>query len=135
VSSFGAGFLLSVVAVAVGVVGIVFGYLVYRKGLPADGVDPLERRLGVLGRIWQNAYYYDWAVARTVAGPVTAFARALSDGFDRHVIDGAVNGIGRLAKEGGSGLRRIETGLLRNYALGIAAGTVLLVVFMVTRVH
>ena len=41
----------------------------------------------------------------------------------------------RTAPRGGSGgLRRLQTGLVRNYALGIALGTVLLLVYIATRV-
>jgi NADH-quinone oxidoreductase subunit L len=42
--------------------------------------------------------------------------------FDRNVIDGTVNGIGSLVRGTGGGLRRVQTGRVQNYALGIAIG-------------
>ena len=42
--------------------------------------------------------------------------------FDRVVIDGTVNGIGGATRGVGGGLRRIQTGRVQNYALGIAIG-------------
>jgi NADH-quinone oxidoreductase subunit L len=45
--------------------------------------------------------------------------------FDRHVIDGAVNGIGRVTVDAGREVRRIQTGRVQNYALGIAIGLIL----------
>jgi NADH-quinone oxidoreductase subunit L len=42
--------------------------------------------------------------------------------FDRVVIDGTVNGIGAATRASGTGLRRIQTGRVQNYALGIAIG-------------
>jgi NADH-quinone oxidoreductase subunit L len=42
--------------------------------------------------------------------------------FDRTIIDGAVNGLGTLTRDAGGGLRRIQTGRVQNYALGIAIG-------------
>jgi NADH-quinone oxidoreductase subunit L len=42
--------------------------------------------------------------------------------FDRTIVDGAVNGIGALTGDAGRGLRRIQTGRVQNYALGIALG-------------
>ncbi len=42
--------------------------------------------------------------------------------FDRTVVDGAVNGIGTLTGDAGRGLRRVQTGRVQNYALGIALG-------------
>ena len=35
------------------------------------------------------------------------------------MIDGAVNGIGPGFSDSGGGLRKLQTGLVRNYALGI----------------
>ena len=47
------------------------------------------------------------------------------------MIDGAVNGIGRTFRGVGGGLRKVQTGLVRNYALAIVLGAVLLLVFVV----
>jgi NADH-quinone oxidoreductase subunit L len=92
-------------------------------------------RLGPVAKVFANAYYFDIGIARVVSGPVTAFARFLAEGVDRKVIDGAVNGIGSVFRAGAGGLRSLQTGLVRNYALGIAAGTVVLLVLFVVRVN
>ena len=42
--------------------------------------------------------------------------------FDRTIVDGTVNGVGTLTRDAGGGLRRIQTGRVQNYALGIAIG-------------
>jgi len=42
--------------------------------------------------------------------------------FDVRVIDGAVNGVAALTQDAGRGIRQIQTGRVQNYALGIAAG-------------
>jgi NADH-quinone oxidoreductase subunit L len=42
--------------------------------------------------------------------------------FDRTIVDGTVNGIGSVVKNTGGALRRIQTGRVQNYALGIAIG-------------
>ncbi|MFM2105691.1 MAG: hypothetical protein RL338_723 [Chloroflexota bacterium] len=44
--------------------------------------------------------------------------------FDRAIVDGTVNGIGTLAASTGRELRRIQTGRVQNYALGIAVGLI-----------
>ena len=62
-----------------------------------------------------------------------SFEAAINEGIDRDVIDGAVNGLGRVFRSAGGGLRRVQTGLVRNYALAIVFGAVLLVVFVSTR--
>ena len=50
--------------------------------------------------------------------------------FDARIIDGAVNGVGWLVRETGSGLRRLQTGFVRNYALGVVVGTVALLAYV-----
>ncbi len=42
--------------------------------------------------------------------------------FDSRVVDGTVNGIGSVVRGAGGALRRIQTGRVQNYALGIAIG-------------
>lgn len=54
--------------------------------------------------------------------------------FDRTVIDGAVNGVGKVVAVAGEGVRRVQTGYVRTYALGVAVGAVLIIAFVITRV-
>jgi NADH-quinone oxidoreductase subunit L len=133
VTSFGAGFALATIALVVAIVGIVVSRALYRNGLEADDVDPGVERLGPFAKVLANAYYLDVGLARFVSGPVTSAARFLNEGIDRDVIDGAVNGVGRVFRSAGGGLRKVQTGLVRNYALAIVFGAVLLVVFVSTR--
>ena len=46
--------------------------------------------------------------------------------FDREVIDGTVNAIGAATVDAGRGLRRVQTGRVQNYALGIAIGLIVM---------
>jgi NADH-quinone oxidoreductase subunit L len=52
---------------------------------------------------------------------------------DGRVIDGAVNGAASLVRVTGSGVRKLQSGYVRNYALGIALGLAAIIVFMVSR--
>jgi NADH-quinone oxidoreductase subunit L len=133
-TSFSTGLALSVAAVAIGGAGIALGRALYRRGLPDDLVDPMEPRLGGFAKVLENAYYFDAGVSRVVSGPVTWLASFLSEGVDRKVIDGAVNGTGRVFQELGGGVRRAQTGRVRNYALAILLGAVLLLGWFATRV-
>ena len=54
--------------------------------------------------------------------------------FDRVVIDGAVNGVGKLTRGGAVRLRRVQSGYVRGYALMIGLGAVLLIAFVLTQV-
>jgi NADH-quinone oxidoreductase subunit L len=56
--------------------------------------------------------------------------------FDVRVVDGTVNGIASLTQGTGRGIRQIQTGRVQNYALGIAAGLLVIAVtyiFVVAR--
>jgi NADH-quinone oxidoreductase subunit L len=46
--------------------------------------------------------------------------------FDREVVDGTVNAIGSSTVSTGRGLRRVQTGRVQNYALGIALGLIVM---------
>jgi NADH-quinone oxidoreductase subunit L len=46
--------------------------------------------------------------------------------FDREVVDGTVNGIGSSTVVAGRNLRRVQTGRVQNYALGIALGLIVM---------
>jgi NADH-quinone oxidoreductase subunit L len=132
-TSFGAALALSTGALVIALVGIVFARSVYRNGLDAKGEDPTVESLGPFAKVLANAYYLDVGLARFVSGPATFAARFLNEGVDRDTIDGAVNGIGRAFQRTGGGLRKVQTGLVRNYALAIVFGAVLVLAFITTR--
>ena len=51
-------------------------------------------------------------------------------------MDGVVNGTARVTQDAGTQIRHIQTGRVQNYALGIAAGLIVIavaVIFLVTR--
>jgi NADH-quinone oxidoreductase subunit L len=132
-NSFVGGVALSALSVTMGLIGIVIALRLYRKGLARPEEDPAVERLGVVGRLFGHAYYFDESIARLVAGPVTRFSDWLDRTVDAGIIDGAVNGTGRFFIQFGGRLRRVQTGLVRNYALGVVAGAVALLIFMVVR--
>ena len=133
-SSFWWAFGLDVLAVVVAGIGIRFTYVMFRHGLEDPAVDPLDRRLGPLGRLFGHAWYYDEGIAAMVGGPLRRGARWTAEVLDQKVIDGAVNGIARGVGAAGTGIRRVQTGLVRQYALGIAAGMAALLIWALWRV-
>ncbi len=115
---------LAVVAVVVGLVGIGFAGLVYNR----KRIDPALIEREEFAKGWWIDSSYAWFMG----GP----GRVFFDGvawFDGHVIDGAVNGAATLVRGAGLRLKRVQNGQVRSYAMGIAAGAVLLVGFFVTR--
>ncbi len=115
---------LGVIAAIVAVAGIFMASLVY-----------LRRRVkAVEPAVLAHAWYYDESVARFVGGPGTKAFEAVA-WFDTHVIDGAVNGVATLVRTSGRGLRTVQSGFVRSYALGISAGVVVVLGYFLTRLY
>jgi NADH-quinone oxidoreductase subunit L len=132
--SFVEGASLELLAVVIALLGISVGWALYRRGLEDRDADPLDRRLGPVARVFGHAYYFDSGIGRLVGGPIRWAAAWLANVFDLRIIDGAVNGLARLFRGAGTGLRRLQTGLVRQYALGIVLGVVLLLLYALARV-
>ena len=121
---FGLGGLLLLVGAAVGVAGIALAYRWYvqRPGSAERFVEGIPAGLGPgMYRASLNKYYVDDIYQLVWARGGVLVSNALW-WFDARVIDGAVNGAGWLARTIGGGLRKVQTGHVENYGLGIAAG-------------
>jgi NADH-quinone oxidoreductase subunit L len=129
--SFTQGFMLSTIAVVLGVAGIVAAVALYRQGL--TGPDPLVGRLGPLAGLFDRGWYLDSALARAVDRVGRPVADWLAYFFDQKGVDGAVNGTAAVVAFTGRQLRRVQTGFLRNYALAVFGGGTLLVFFLLLR--
>ena len=55
----------------------------------------------------------------------------LWEAFDATFIDGIVNGVGALVQGAGERARRLQTGVVGNYALSLLLGAVVLVGFLI----
>jgi NADH-quinone oxidoreductase subunit L len=116
--------LFALFAVVAGAAGIAAGWTLWKRGTDQPSLEPTVARKG---------FYYDSGLAALFGGPGRAGADALAYKVDKGGIDGAVNGIARLVRGSGGGLRRLQTGYVRNYALGITAGAVLLLAYVVVQ--
>ena len=113
---------LAIIATLASLAGIALGVLVYLQ----KRIKPVEPE--ILAEAWR----YDSTIAAFVGGPGEQAFEAVAT-FDRTVIDGAVNGVGGAVRGGGKGLRVIQSGFVRSYALGVAVGAVALLAYFLTR--
>ena len=113
---------LAFVSVLAGVIGIAIGVSMYVRHRP----DPaaVARAAGAYYRILVNKYYVDELYDHRFVDLARAFAGA-AWAFDIHIIDGLANRLGWLLSLSGTGLRRLQTGVVGNYALSIVAGLLL----------
>jgi NADH-quinone oxidoreductase subunit L len=114
--------LLLVVAIIIAVAGVVASIAVYAKG-KFKVIEP---------KILADAWRYDSAVSAIVGGPGRAAFGGVA-AFDAKIVDGAVNGIGTEVRAASGLLRKMQSGLVRSYALVIGLGAVVLLAWFLLR--
>ncbi|MCU1503445.1 MAG: nuoL [Ilumatobacteraceae bacterium] len=113
-------YVLMVIAIIAALSGIYLAVLVYGKH-KLKVIEP---------EVLAEGWYYDQAVSAFMGGP----GRAGFDGVawaDSNVIDGAVNGAGKIVRESAFGGRKLQTGNVRNYAAAVGVGVVVLLAWFV----
>jgi NADH-quinone oxidoreductase subunit L len=116
--------LLGVVDAVVALGGLAIALPLWSARVTVPALEPVTLR---------RAYFLDDIYDAVIGRPGQAFARFCATVIDSEVIDGAVNGVARLARFSGSRLRRVQTGFVRQYALGIVVGVVGLLAWMAVR--
>jgi len=110
------------IAVVVALTGIATSVLVYGKKKVA-AIEP---------KVLADGWHYDAAISNFMGGPGRKSFDAVA-WTDRVVVDGAVNGVGRVVRTAGTYVRRAQTGAVRTYAAGIGLGVVALLVWFFLR--
>jgi len=101
------------------------GWAIYRKGPAAE--EAFAAKFPGLYRVLANKYYLDEGVEAFILRPARWKGNFLWKFFDVILIDGlGVNLPGALTRVAGDFTARAQTGRVRNYALGMAVGAVLL---------
>jgi NADH-quinone oxidoreductase subunit L len=114
---------LAAVAIVAGLLGIAAAVAIYLQ----KRVKPVEPQ------ILADGWKVDSSISAFAGGPGRAGFEAVAT-FDSQVIDGAVNGVAHITSGGGRGLRVLQTGYVRSYALGLGVGVVALLAYFLTRV-
>ena len=142
--------------------GLGAAWLVYRRLQDAGAPDPLRRWLGPVFVGMQNKWWVDELYDRLFLQPYIRLSRFLAEtvdqrwwhdafhegvlwagfnrlsgwlawSFDLPVIDGAANALARATQAGATGLRRLQSGFVRTYALSILIGAVLMLTYILLR--
>jgi NADH-quinone oxidoreductase subunit L len=114
---------LAAISTAAALFGLTMGWRIWSRRTEDASLEPA---------ILQRAWGVDQAVSALVGGPGREFAEGTAS-VDRNVVDGAFNGLGSNIRRGSEQLRKLQTGYVRNYALGIAGGSALLLAYVVIR--
>jgi NADH-quinone oxidoreductase subunit L len=119
-------YILMVVSVAVALAGIALAYLFYMvkpKELPrraGEAAGPLYRAIF-------NKWYVDEIYNAAVINPFINGSRWLWRTIDAGVIDGSVNGVGKLWELAGRSVRPAQTGRVHNYAAVMFIGVFIVI--------
>ena len=120
--------LASVLAAAAGF-AVAYWLYIRRRGV----AERWTRDYRGLYDILANKYYVDEAYTEAIVKPLRTLAGFLAETIEVRSIDGAVNGLARAEGQIGEGIRRLQTGLVRNYALAILFGVLVIVGYFVLR--
>jgi NADH-quinone oxidoreductase subunit L len=154
--------LVAAISTVLGLLAIGGAYLLYgRKPMQAGETDPLRTTGPVftfLNRKWywdelysaifirpyialgkfladiiDWRFWHDFVHDRIVGDAFRGWAQILSKPVDQDIIDGAVNGVAQLVGSSSQGLRKAQTGYVRNYALMVVLGVVLILGYLAVR--
>jgi NADH-quinone oxidoreductase subunit L len=117
-------------SVAVAFLGWYLAYLLYlkRPQLPQKIADSLGRFYEVV----VHKYYIDELYAAVFVRPlIDGSTRILWHGVDQKIIDAAVNDAGEGARHVSDEVRHMQSGNIRSYAGWIAAGSAVVIAFMI----
>ncbi|HYK06044.1 MAG TPA: NADH-quinone oxidoreductase subunit L [Thermoanaerobaculia bacterium] len=151
-ASYALEYTLMAISVAVAALGIFLAYRFYKRDPLWSTPKRIAHNWAPVHRLLENKYFVDELYAKTVIAGTLMLCRAMwwidmyvIDGivngvrhltvigfghgswlFDRFVVDGAVNGVASTAKGGSMMFRRVQSGLVQNYALIMGGGIVLI---------
>ncbi|MDX1959572.1 MAG: NADH-quinone oxidoreductase subunit L [Leptospiraceae bacterium] len=122
--------ILLILSVGVAATGILTSFvLFYKKGL----VPPEDSKFEGIPKIVYNKYYVDEAYQAGIIDPLMDVSEALSKDVDKNIIDSFITGIGRFFLSISEVVRKIQTGVVGDYALLIVIGTAFIVYYLFGR--
>ena len=154
---------IAIFTTVLALISIGLAWLVYgRKPVVAGAQDPLQSKLGpvwtAISSRWWVDEFYDWLLVRRYisvsnwlaevvderflhdwvhdAVITRSFIRGtdwLANIFDLGLIDRGFDGLGALTRRGAGGLGTLQTGYVRNYAVAVLIGLVLVVSYLLLR--
>jgi NADH-quinone oxidoreductase subunit L len=119
---------LILVSAAAAAAGLYVAYLFYIRYPRTPG--RLAARLPAVYRVLARKYYVDEIYNAVIVRPAVRGAELVYKHFDLKVIDGALNLSAGAAAATGRGLGRLQTGLLKDYALAFLLAVVVFLAFI-----
>ena len=107
---------------AISIIGLILVWYLYMK---RPGIPPaLQRRLPHLHALLFNKWYFDEVFDFLIVNPIKGLGRFFNNFIEADLINGLTRGTVYLVRTAGAGVREIQTGLLRGYAVLMLFGIV-----------
>ena len=124
-------FVMMAISVVIALIGIGIAYLFYVKNpaLPKLAAEKWKR----LYKLVYNKYYVDELYEILFINSLKNLGTGLWKGFDEFVIDGTINGIAYFIGLLSGVMRKMQTGLVQNYAFSMILGGIVLAAYYIVR--
>ena len=115
---------IAIPAVLVGLAGIAVATLFYRK--ETNMPDQIFNALGGFSRAAYRKFYIDELYLFITKKIIFNYVSRPIAWFDRHIVDGSMNGMAFITNEASGRMKRLQSGQLQQYALVFVSGVLLL---------
>jgi NADH-quinone oxidoreductase subunit L len=116
---------LAAVDVAAALIGLVAAFSIWRSRYEDEKLTP---------KFLEHVWYWDDFYDTTIGRPLEKLAVFSDVVVEDEVIDGGVMGLAGGIRRSSLGVRKIQSGFVRHYALAMALGLAVIVVYLVARV-
>ncbi|HJS53353.1 MAG TPA: NADH-quinone oxidoreductase subunit L [Chitinophagaceae bacterium] len=114
-------YILMALSTGLVILTIVFALFRFRNYQPAE-----ERGFG---KILEGKWYVDELYDKIIVNPLNRFAGFLNNVFEKYVVDGVVNGVGRAVNYSSRQLRLLQSGQVGSYVLLMVLSILLLLLY------
>ena len=105
------------------ILGIYLAWIFY--GSKRFSPEAVARRSGIFYTIVKYKYYLDYLYTNIIADRIIVFISHTISMFDKYVVDGFVNLVGRSVNYFASITRKLQTGIVQNYATILILGLII----------
>ncbi|MEI7980430.1 MAG: NADH-quinone oxidoreductase subunit L [Bacteroidota bacterium] len=120
---------IAIPAVLVGLAGIIVATLFYRKETTMP--EQIFNALGGFSRAAYHKFYIDEVYLFITKKIIFHYISRPIAWFDRHIVDGAMNGISFVTNEASFRIRKFQSGQLQQYALVFVSGAIFLALLFI----
>jgi NADH-quinone oxidoreductase subunit L len=114
-------YILMVLSTGLVLLTIVFAWSRFKNYQPKEETG--------FGKVLENKWYVDELYDKIIANPLNRFAGFLNNIFERYIIDGVVNGVGKAVNYGSRQLRLLQSGQVGSYVLLMVISILILLLY------